>query len=76
MWAPSLTFASPPEPKFGLEASPSGVVEYCIDGDTLTAQYRSVPALRGLRMCSGCPSSPLPSRSWKPPCLREAAPIS
>jgi len=47
VWAPSLTFASPPEPKFGLEASPSGVVEYCIDGDALTAQYRSVPALRG-----------------------------
>jgi 3',5'-cyclic AMP phosphodiesterase CpdA len=55
VWAPSLTFASPPDPKFGLEASQSGVVEYRIEGDTLTAQYRSVPALRGAEDILGMP---------------------
>ncbi len=47
VWAPSLTFASPPSEEFGLEASQSGVVEYLIDGDQVEVQYRSVPALRG-----------------------------
>ena len=48
VWAPSLTFASPPDPQRGLESSSPAIVEYRIDGDTINADLRAVQGLRGV----------------------------
>lgn len=48
VWAPSLTFASPADTEHGLEPSPSGIVEYRVDGDAVHASFRSVPGLQGV----------------------------
>jgi len=55
VWAPSLTFALPPDPGRGFGPSPSGVVEYRIDGDTLEASFRPVPGLQGVGAASSIP---------------------
>jgi 3',5'-cyclic AMP phosphodiesterase CpdA len=48
VWAPSMTFAVPADPKRGLEPSSPGIVEYLIDGDDVQAELRLVPGLRGV----------------------------
>ena len=48
VWAPSLTFAYPPDPDRGFGPSVSGIVEYQIDGDTVEASFRPVPGLEGV----------------------------
>jgi 3',5'-cyclic AMP phosphodiesterase CpdA len=48
VWAPSMTFATPADPKRGLEPSSPGIVEYLIDGDDVQAGLRLVPGLRGV----------------------------
>jgi 3',5'-cyclic AMP phosphodiesterase CpdA len=47
VWAPSLAFTSPPDPVSGFPPSPSGIVEYHINGDDVEVNYRSVPGVRG-----------------------------
>jgi 3',5'-cyclic AMP phosphodiesterase CpdA len=47
VWAPSLAFASPPLPEYALPASPSGVVEYNIEGDVFNARFCPVPGVQG-----------------------------
>jgi 3',5'-cyclic AMP phosphodiesterase CpdA len=46
--APSMTFAMPADPEFGLGPSWPGVVEYRIDGDAVDAVLHPVPGLRGV----------------------------
>jgi 3',5'-cyclic AMP phosphodiesterase CpdA len=46
--APSMTFAMPADPEFGLGPAWPGVVEYRIDGDTVDAVLHTVPGLRGV----------------------------
>ena len=48
MGAPSLTFAVPAEPEYGLEASTPGIVEYLIEDDDVHAELRPVPGLDGV----------------------------
>jgi 3',5'-cyclic AMP phosphodiesterase CpdA len=48
VWAPSLTFASPPDAEHGFGPSPSGVVEYRVEGDAVDAHFRAVPGLVGV----------------------------
>jgi 3',5'-cyclic AMP phosphodiesterase CpdA len=48
VWAPSMTFAVPADPRRGLEPSSPGIVEYRIDGDDIQADLRQVPGLRGV----------------------------
>jgi 3',5'-cyclic AMP phosphodiesterase CpdA len=48
VWAPSMTFATPADPKRGLEPSSPGIVEYLIDGDDVQAELHLVPGLRGV----------------------------
>jgi len=48
VWAPSMTFSVPADPKRGLEPSSPGIVEYLIDGDDVQAELRRVPGLRGV----------------------------
>jgi hypothetical protein len=48
VWSPSLTFASPPDSEYGFGPSPSGIVEYSIDGDSVEARFRTVTGLRGV----------------------------
>jgi 3',5'-cyclic AMP phosphodiesterase CpdA len=55
VWAPSLTFAMPPDSGRGFGPSPSGIVEYQIDGDTLEASFRPVPGLDGIATASSIP---------------------
>jgi 3',5'-cyclic AMP phosphodiesterase CpdA len=55
VWAPSLTFALPPDPDRGFGPSQSGVVEYRIDGDALEASFRPVPGLQGVATASSIP---------------------
>jgi 3',5'-cyclic AMP phosphodiesterase CpdA len=55
VWAPSLTFAMAPDPDRGFGPSPSGVVEYHIDGDTVEASFRPVPGLHGVAAASSIP---------------------
>jgi hypothetical protein len=55
VWAPSLTFALPPDPDRGFGPSSSGIVEYQIDGDTLEASFRPVPGLQGVATASSIP---------------------
>ena len=55
VWAPSLTFALPADPDRGFGPSPSGVVEYQIDGDTIEASFRAVPGLHGVATASSIP---------------------
>jgi 3',5'-cyclic AMP phosphodiesterase CpdA len=48
VWAPSMTFALPPDQERGLGPSSPGIVEYRIDGDAVEAGLRAVPGLRGV----------------------------
>ena len=48
VWSPSLTFASPADPEHGLAPSPSGIVEYRIDGDFVDVSFRPVPGVHGV----------------------------
>jgi hypothetical protein len=47
VWAPSLAFASPPDPASGFGPSSSGIVEYFIDGENIEVNFRSVPGVKG-----------------------------
>jgi 3',5'-cyclic AMP phosphodiesterase CpdA len=55
VWAPSLTFAMPADPDRGFGPSPSGIVEYQIDGDAIEASFRPVPGLEGVASASAIP---------------------
>jgi 3',5'-cyclic AMP phosphodiesterase CpdA len=55
VWAPSLTFALPPDPGRGLGASVSGIVVYQIDGDAVEASFRTVPGLEGVADAASIP---------------------
>ena len=55
VWAPSLTFAYPPDPDRGFGPSVSGIVEYQIDGDTVEASFRPVPGLEGVADAASIP---------------------
>jgi 3',5'-cyclic AMP phosphodiesterase CpdA len=48
VWSPSLAFAFPPDPERGIGPSPSGIIEYRIEDDTVEAFYRAVPGVRGV----------------------------
>jgi hypothetical protein len=48
VWAPSLTFATPPDPERGLGSSSPAIVEYRIDGDSIEVNLRAVPGLRAV----------------------------
>jgi 3',5'-cyclic AMP phosphodiesterase CpdA len=55
VWAPSLTFAMPPDPDHGFGPSVSGVVEYQIDGDAVEACFLPVPGVEGVASAASIP---------------------
>jgi 3',5'-cyclic AMP phosphodiesterase CpdA len=55
VWAPSLTFAMPPDPDRGFGPSVSGIVEYHIDGDAVEAEFRPVPGVEGVASAASIP---------------------
>lgn len=55
VWAPSLTFAMPPDPERGFGPSVSGIVEYQIDGDAVEASFLPVPGVEGVADAASIP---------------------
>lgn len=55
VWAPSLSFATPAEPRLKFGPGLSGVVEYSIRGDQVGARFVEVPGIEGATDFSALP---------------------